>query len=249
MIAWFVLGLALLAGFLLMLRWFVNAEPKAVLKGLKWAGASVFALVAGFLLLTGKLAWIFMALAALLPWFMRARALANGAKIFRRMSGGAAGPRKSDIETDYLRMDLDHETGRLSGEVLKGEFQGAQLADLSLADLARLWRFLETADPPSARLVESFLDRAHPDWRNAASQGGEHGQDGPEFGPGAAGKADNGTMTRDEAFAILGLEPGAGSSQIKEAYHRLIASLHPDKGGSTYLAAKINQAKDLLLRS
>ena len=54
-------------------------------------------------------------------------------------------------------------------------------------------------------------------------------------------------MSRDEALRILGLESGASPDEIKSAYHRLMAALHPDKGGSTYLAAKLNEAKDRLL--
>jgi curved DNA-binding protein CbpA len=54
-------------------------------------------------------------------------------------------------------------------------------------------------------------------------------------------------MSREEALAVLGLEEGASKEDIKAAHHRLIAQLHPDKGGSQYLAVKINQAKDILL--
>ena len=54
-------------------------------------------------------------------------------------------------------------------------------------------------------------------------------------------------MSRAEALDVLGLKEGATEAEIRDAHHRLIAGLHPDHGGSTYLAAKINQARDVLV--
>lgn len=56
-------------------------------------------------------------------------------------------------------------------------------------------------------------------------------------------------MTRPEALAALGLEEGATPQEVKAAYRRLMLKVHPDQGGSEYLATKLNQAKDLLSRS
>ena len=55
-------------------------------------------------------------------------------------------------------------------------------------------------------------------------------------------------MSRDEAFAVLGLQPGASEAEIREAYLRLMRGAHPDNGGSDWLATRINQARDTLLR-
>ncbi|HUR42475.1 MAG TPA: DnaJ domain-containing protein [Aestuariivirga sp.] len=55
-------------------------------------------------------------------------------------------------------------------------------------------------------------------------------------------------MTREEAYAVLGLRPGASLDDIRAAHRRLMKDFHPDKGGSDYLAVKINQAKDLLFQ-
>jgi hypothetical protein len=57
----------------------------------------------------------------------------------------------------------------------------------------------------------------------------------------------DGAMSRDEALKVLGLGPGASADAVREAHRRLILQNHPDRGGSDYLAAKINQAKDVLL--
>ncbi len=100
-------------------------------------------------------------------------------------------------------------------------------------------------DTQSAQVLEAWMDRVHPDWRErvqAAGSGGGGSQNG-------GGGIHPGVMSREEAYQVLGVEPDASEQDIKEAYHRLIGNLHPDKGGSTYLAAKINEAKDVLLKS
>jgi len=95
-------------------------------------------------------------------------------------------------------------------------------------------------DEEGARLVEAYLDRAHPDWREAMRDGGEGA------GPGGAprGAAE---MTTEEAYAILGLAAGADEAAIRAAHHRLMMQVHPDHGGSDYLASQINRARDVLL--
>ncbi len=137
-------------------------------------------------------------------------------------------------------MSLDHDTGAMTGTVLSGRFAGMRLEEMTRADLIALLRECRTGDEEGGRLVEAYLDRAHPDWRD------DMGRDdfGAGRGPRSAGSPD---VSVDEAYAILGLEPGATKDAVREAHHRLMKQLHPDHGGSDYLAGKINRARDVLL--
>lgn len=246
MFPYLILGLAILAGILLAGRWFTTADPKLLVKVLKWLLLGIIGSVALFFLFTGRLAWAVFALPALLPWLMRARSAHRMFKTFSRMTsgwgrGGATG-QSSDVETRFLRMALDHDSGQMTGEVIEGEYAGRTLAGMALGELVNLLQTCWVEDQPSAQVLEAYLDREHPDWREHAQEGSSgkgEGEGEPSRGKGA--------MTRDEALEILGLEKDAGEQDIKDAHHRLISNMHPDHGGSTYLAAQINQAKDVLL--
>ncbi len=247
MFPYLILGLAILAGVLLAGRWFTTADPKLLVKVLKWVLLGVIGTVALFFLFTGRMAWAFFALPALLPWIMRARAAHRMFKTFSRMTsgwGGAAAGQSSDVETRFLRMVMNHDSGRMSGEVIDGDYAGRGLAGMSLEELVDLLQTCWVEDQPSAQVLEAYLEREQPDWR-------EHVQG---EAPGDAGGAESRgprhgrfSLSREEALEILGLEFGASTQEIKEAHHRLISNMHPDHGGSTYLAAQINQAKDVLL--
>ncbi|WP_316976258.1 DnaJ domain-containing protein [Shumkonia mesophila] len=238
--------MALLAGLIVAGRWFVTADPKTLAKALKWvAGAVVVAIIVS-LAATGRLGWAIMALPALLPWLARARAVHRAARNFSRMSAGMMGGggtgRTSEVRTRFLKMVLDHDSGIMNGEVIDGTHSGRRLDDLSLAELLDLLNACHLQDAQSAQVLETYLDRVHPDWRERVQAAGAGAGTG-----GGPGTPVPGGMSREEAYQVLGLEPGASDDDIKAAHHRLIANLHPDRGGSTYLAAKINQAKDVLL--
>ena len=134
-------------------------------------------------------------------------------------------------------MQLDHDSGKMSGKVLRGRFAGQALATLDRASLMSLSAEIGS-DSDSAALLEAYLDRRFPDWREDI-QGDRAARSG--------GAADSGPMTDKQAYEILGLLPGAGEAEIRAAHRRLMKRVHPDQGGSTFLAAKINQAKDWLL--
>ena len=146
--------------------------------------------------------------------------------------GGATG--SSTVQSEFLRMHLHHATGEMNGEILQGPHAGESLKNLSLTDLASLYRSYTQKDPESARLLAAYIERVYGDrWRE----------------PEQARQADSGSSTLDksEALQMLGLQAGATREEIIAAHRRLIQKVHPDRGGSDYLAAKINQAKDMLL--
>jgi hypothetical protein len=145
-----------------------------------------------------------------------------------------SGPHVSEVETDYLSMRLDHESGAMSGMVRRGRFQGRELSELAESELIDLWRSCRVEDAHAASLMEAYLDRLRPEWRMAAE-----GKGPPRGGSDA--------MTREEAYAILGLKPGASDADVRAAHHRLMMGVHPDHGGSTYLAGKLNRAREVLL--
>ena len=240
LLVYFILGIALLTGFLLAARWFVSTDPKMLATVLKRVLVGLALAVAVFMIVTGRFTWALFTLPVILPWIMRFRSLARMAKNFRRMSQGMGGTtgRTSDIETRFLALSLNHDSGALSGEVREGTYAGRRIEDLKVSELVDLLRVCAAEDPQSAQVLEAYLNRVHPDWHD---QAGGQAQSGDSFGRGA--------MDREEAYRILGLEAGATSDAIKEAHHRLMAGMHPDHGGSTYLAAKLNQAKDVLLRN
>jgi hypothetical protein len=226
-------GVLLLFGLLLLGRLFVNADPRQLARFVKWAAIALAVAAIAALLVSGRLSMLLALAAGLLPILRRVHSLAGGR---RGPSAGAT----SDVETPYVRMSLDHDTGAMSGTVLHGRFAGMRLDELRREDLLTLLRECRTVDEEGARLVEAWLDRTDPDWRDDLRR--EHAEAG---GPPQRGGAD---LTVEEAYAILGLQPGADVAAIKAAHHRLMKQLHPDHGGTDYFAVKINRARDVLLR-
>jgi hypothetical protein len=221
-----LLGLAALLLFLLVARIYTMANPQVLMRQLR-IGAGVAALAgAGFLVFRGLLGYALL-LAALGSWLL----WGGGALSWGSGSAQKAPGRTSRVVTEHLEVELDHDTGEIGGRVLKGAFAGRQLEDLAPLETARLWQDCRFADPPSAQILEAYLDRAHPTWREdlGRAEGGD-----------ATGR--EGGMTREQA-----LEVGASKDDIRRAHRDLMMKMHPDHGGSTYLAAKINEAKEVLL--
>jgi hypothetical protein len=221
---------------LLLLLWaasaFIKADPKQVARILRGIGGVAALLLATFLLFRGAIG-VAIPIGAvglgLLGWASFWPA-SFGARTQR--SAGQA----SCVRTAFLEMELDHDTGRMQGRVLAGSCQGASLDAL---DAATLMKLLGEIDDDSRDLLAAYLDRREPDWRKHAQRDA-----GAGTRPAGAGK-----ITEEEAYQILGIQPGATTEEISRAHRSLIKKLHPDHGGTTYLAARINEAKDVLLRS
>ena len=229
-------GVAVLGGFLLLVYLFVNTDPARLARNLKWTGIAIAGVaVIGLVLLHSDLVALLFPLALSMPMLSRIRSFIDRHR-------APAGGRTSSVTTAFLRMSLDHDTGAMSGTVLRGEFAGMRVEELGHGDLLALLRECRAADEEGARLLEAYLDRLHPGWRDDLGGGGAGGG-----GRGATGPA-SGDLSVEEAYAILGLARGATAAEVKEAHRRLMIKLHPDHGGSDYLATKINRARDLLLR-
>jgi hypothetical protein len=229
-------GFAILIGLLLLGYLFVNADPARLARIVKWAGIVLAVLAVLALLVSGRLAMFLAPLALLLPGLRRLRSMLSG---FRGPSSAGT----STVETRFIRMTLDHDTGAMDGTVLQGSFAGMRLQELRPAELLALLRECRAEDEEAARLLEAYLDRVRSNWHDEMA-GDQARDDQPRGGPPPSSGPD---VTVEEAYAILGLAPGADADAIREAYHRLMKQLHPDHGGTDYLAAKINRARDVLL--
>jgi len=229
-------GALLLVLVLLGARAFVRARPAQLAQGVRAFLAAFSALASTGLLFTGRFGLAVITIGAT---FIAIRAMSRASAGAGGFGGHSPGQQSSEVITDMLRMELDHRTGELDGEVLSGRFGGRSLASLGLTDLLELLAECQREDPRSVALLETYLDRRAPDWRSHVAGDAGGGQADDAAGPGA--------MDEATACSILGLDPGASADEIKAAHRRLMTKLHPDHGGSGYLAAQLNQAKDFLL--
>ena len=222
---------------LILLLWAANAfskaDPKQAARLLRTMGGAAALLFAAFLMLRGEigigipiglfglglLGWV-----SLWPATFGARTQKSTGQISR-------------VRTAFIEMELDHDSGAMRGRVLAGQQEGASLDALDSATLLDLFAEI---DGDSRELLAAYLDRREPDWR-------EHAQSDAAAGSGTR-PARGGKMTEEEAYQVLGIQPGASAQDITRAHRSLMKKLHPDQGGTTYLAARVNEAKDVLLR-
>jgi hypothetical protein len=244
MVAYFFLGIVVLAVLLLLIKSVATVDAAMLARLVKGFAIAIVFIGVAYLIVAGRAGLIAAALPIgvpiLLLWLRHRRSLAGAGGTWdagTRPSGGG----RSDVETAFFAMTLDHASGRLDGWIKKSKFAGRRLSELARDELLELRREV-AGDPDSVSVLEAFLDRAHgPDWRGAGGGAGD------QAGSSAGAASSSGAMTRDEAYEVLGLKPGAKESEIRDAHHRLMKKLHPDQGGSDYLAARVNRARDILL--
>ena len=225
MILYTILLLVVVVG---LIRLILTVPPRQTAAFLTYAGPFVLIATGGLLTLFRR-GFIGLPLIIFgLSWWRRNQSLRPIA---------SPGGKKSTVRSAYLEMELDHDTGEMDGTVLAGSRKGVRLSSLNEEEMVALYQEIRT-DEESAALLESFLDRHHTNWR-------EH------FDPGSSGEWNGGSgfnnMTKEEAYQVLGLDSGASKEDIHKAWRKLIKGVHPDSGGSAFLAAKINAARDVLL--
>lgn len=239
-----LLGIAALLLYLVATRAFVLANPAALARQVRLSSAALALGASAILMLRGAVAFAAW-LAALGLWLLTGRLSVR----WPSSAPAAEAPQTSRVTTDYLDVVMDHANGSVTGQILRGAFKDRPLESLRPIDLAALWSECQFADPQSAHILEAYLDRMHPDWRDDMRRhDGEHAND--RRGDRTAGNHQSdarSSLTREEAFEILGLEPTATEDDIRRAHRILMLKLHPDRGGSHALAAKVNLAKDVLL--
>lgn len=207
---------------------FVRADPTRLADGLRKSGPLLLGIFGALLLVTGRAGVGGALLSLAFGWYGYQRKN----RALRKTPG-----KRSTVRTAALEMELDHDSGALEGMVLAGRFETSVLGEMTLRELVELHAEL-LGDGESRQLLETYLDGRFPVWRKDAEADVGRGQ---RVAPGS------GAMTKQEAYQVLGLETGASAADVRKAHRRLMQRLHPDVGGSPFLAARINEAKDVLL--
>ena len=228
----FVLGVIALGVFLLAARGFVSANPSVLSRYVRLAGGIVAIVAGGILTIAGRAAFglplAFLGVSMLLRWSVPGMSGRT-----ERSPGGT-----SRVRSNMLAMELDLDSGAVRGQVTSGGFAGRNLDSMDDSELAALMRELEASDPDGVSLLEAYLDRRPSGGREDLKGDARARHRNPPR---------QGAMSEDEAYQILGLDPGAGAEEIRRAHRTLMKRVHPDQGGSDWLASRINQAKDVLL--
>mgnify|MGYP001626683066 FL=1 len=211
----------------------VTRLPQEKRRAFLWRSAFWLVLGASVMLVaTGRMHWLGAGLAVLVPVLKGAFAVGLRAlPLLQMLSRFKTSP--SQFRTKSLAVEVNFSTRHMDGEVLDGEFAGRRLSELSADEAQVLSDSLRETDRESYVLLQAYLVR--------------NGRGGDEQSQQDSSSTRFSDLSNEEALKILGLEPGASKEDVGKAHKRLMQRLHPDRGGSDYLAAKINAAKDQLL--
>jgi hypothetical protein len=234
MLSYLVLLIAFFIAAVSLIQLFKNT-PSEKLKSLRWKmGLSVVAIALILLAATGRIHWIAALIGAAIPLVRRVLPLfINLFPLFKRGLGAKTQNSNQDTkthaQTQLLKMSINPHNNQLQGEVINGPYVGSQLDQLSQQQLTQLLSYCHQQEKDSARVLISYLNqRFGYEWQKSSSTSTH-------------------SIDENSAYAILGLKKGASRDEIIQAHRRIIQKVHPDRGGSDYLAAQINQAKDLLI--
>lgn len=232
-----ILAAAILIGAYYLIRLFARTPPAQLARLVKRVAGMASLGLAALLFIRGRIEFAFM-MAGVGLWLMGLGAPPGWLDQFR--TAGTQRPSVSKVRSGAIQMELDHDTGVMDGDVLAGAFAGRRLSSMGQTDLLALLRECRHGDPEGARLLEAYLDRRAPGWSAADEVHADRGS----AGRGRVSSA----MTEDEAYEVLGLAKDATAEDISRAHRSLMKKLHPDQGGTTSLAARVNEAKDILMR-
>ena len=221
-----------------------NNTKRAIIKNTLFVALAAILIA---LVVTGRLNWLVAIAGSMVPLLPKAfswliRYIPSLLVLFKKYktvrekkSSKTMHGQQSRVETLYLIMMLDHDTGEMDGEVIKGVFLGRILSEMTSVEIREMIH--ECEDDETVSLLMAYMNRYHGrrDNNNKNESHSNRGDEGPGF------------MSIHEAREILGLDENAKKNEIIDAHRHLIQKLHPDRGGSEYLAMKINRAKDILL--
>ena len=228
-----VIGLILLFLLIQGIKQFGRMDARQAARLVRHGGGVLGMIGALLLVLRGRVG-LAATLASMVANFAGWRTPGAGSSAFRDVGAGARPGRASTARSAMIEMRLDHDNGAMTGRVLAGAYAGRAVETLSRPELIALRQELGRDDPDGVNLLEAYLDRRFAGWREAD-------QDQRE-------RRGGGAMSRREALEVLGLAEGASAADIIRAHRTLMKKFHPDHGGSTTLAARVNQAKDVLMQ-